>query len=277
MRPSTSSTPPTLPSQDEQQQLITHRNDQTNAELSIMNRGFAECTILKAKDLTATRDGLQKDIKIYLAGNVPSAKPLSPDLFNVTYNGTVYNINMPKPLVPLVLALEDFVITNKITAYVLHLSTVTVVTEGSGKLGDNNWATVKVHKHEGLGFLEQRKVVEEAFLSISLHTESGKRGYNPIPGRDLCHAVNFAFSEEEEVGLRHRLHTIRKIKMQANADCYFGKKFCKAFGVCEQCARVNRVTDYNPCDGRCAERTGAKRAHEASSSSTFSSAADADF
>ena len=87
-----------------------------------------------------------------MVAKVPSTQPLDPSIFMVSFSGVdrSYTLNIPKSLVPLVLSLGNFTIIKEDSnsKYLFETKEVKVITTGSGRLSDDNWCTVRLHKNE---------------------------------------------------------------------------------------------------------------------------------
>jgi hypothetical protein len=76
-------------------------NDKTSAQLETEEHGFITVHLVRSSPPTATLAGLNDNFKAFMVAKVPSSKPLDPSIFVVSFNGSVYTLNIPKSLVPL--------------------------------------------------------------------------------------------------------------------------------------------------------------------------------
>jgi hypothetical protein len=253
-------------------------NDKTTAQLETEEHGLISVHLVRSSPPTATLAGLNDNFKAFMVAKIPSSKPLDPSIFVVSFNRTAYTLNIPKSLVPMVLALGRFTINKEDTGakYLFETKEVTVVSKGTDRASDDNWCTVLMHKHETapIGVIREHLVAhleKHGFKMIE-----GKGGFNPDKKPKI--SSNFNIPDQNLV-YRHHLKSFRTLTITAHNNVWLGPDFCKEWKICEKCHGTNSINDYNPgCNGRC-DQNKKRKAPEASTSgaTSFGTEEDADF
>ena len=153
-------------------------NEKTSAQLETEEHGLITVHLVRSSPPTATLSGLDADFKAYMAAMIPTSKELDPSIFMVKFDGTVYTLNIPKSLVPLVLALGKFTITKETSKYLFETKEVTVITKGTDRMSDDNWCTVLLHKNETSPIGMVREHVSAHLERFGFKMAEGKSGFN---------------------------------------------------------------------------------------------------
>ena len=259
----------------------TQSNDKTNAQLEIEEHGLITVHLLRSSPPTATLSGLDEIFKEYMVAKVPSTQPLDPSIFMVSFSGVErsYTLNIPKSLVPLVLSLGNFTIIKEDSnsKYLFETKEVKVITTGSGRLSDDNWCTVRLHKNEVTPIAVIREHLVAHLEKHGFKMTEGKGGFNP--DKKPMISSNFDIPDQDAVS-RHHLKSFRIFSVKCHNNAWLGAKFCAAWAICEKCHGTNGRHDTNPgCNGHCDENNKKRKAPEVSTSgaTSFGTEADADF